>query len=221
MAKSPQPGQVKTRMVPPLDHEQAADIASALLRDTVANALACRAEVVVSLAGPPGLLQAFFADLDGGGAVVIRPQHGATFADRLAAAQAEAFDAGAARVLLLAADCPTADPGLLTQAFDALDHHHGAISRAHDGGYALLSTGAPSPRLFDGIQMGTDTVHAETVARAAEEGLSLLALPARHDLDRIADFRAAAAAGELAGAPATRDAVVRLGLLDDVVGQRR
>lgn len=216
MAKSPVPAQVKTRLVPPLTAVEAAHVAEALLHDTVANALATGAEVVVCLAGPAAPVRDLLADLDPAAAIHLRPQRGATFADRLIAAQHEAFAAGAVQVLLLAADCPTAGPALLRAAFGALARHDGAICRAHDGGYALLATATPTPRLFEGIAMGTDSVHAQTVARAAEGGLSLHDLPPRHDIDRLTDVRAAVAAGQLDDAPTTLALVTALGLLDRV-----
>src|SRR5262245_65279636 len=37
MTKAPRAGQVKTRLVPPLTHSEAADLSSCLLRDTAAS----------------------------------------------------------------------------------------------------------------------------------------------------------------------------------------
>src|SRR6059058_5897007 len=55
LAKSPEPGRVKTRLCPPLSPAEAADVAAAALADTLDAAAACGADrKILALAGPPG-----------------------------------------------------------------------------------------------------------------------------------------------------------------------
>lgn len=162
MAKSPIPGAVKTRMCPPLHPTQAASLAKALLGDTTTAASATGASVWCAVAGPPAPVAAV---VDSG--IRLVRQRGAGLAERLCAAQMLAFGAGARRVLLLGADCPTADTMYLTSALRALDDVDVAIGPAHDGGYVLLASSKPTPELFAGVSMGTAMVLRQTLAAAA------------------------------------------------------
>ncbi|CAN5189182.1 TIGR04282 family arsenosugar biosynthesis glycosyltransferase [soil metagenome] len=204
MAKTPARNAVKTRLQADVGAATALAAARAILLDTVDNA-ASAGSVVVAAAGDLGVMAGLLP-----AGVVVRGQVGADLAARLSHAQAAAFAEGAARVMLLGADCPTVGPGLLAAAAAALDTCDAALVPAVDGGYALLATTAPTPMLFEGIQMGTAAVAAQTRAAAQRAGIGLLDLPVRHDLDRLADFEAALAAGQLDDAPRTRALALRL-----------
>jgi len=207
VAKAPVPGQVKTRLTPALTPQEAAAVARALLADTLANAgrvradrwcvyAGCRAEVARGVPADVALLE----------------QVGETFAQRLAAAQGALFARGYDRVVLLGADCPTVGPGDLGRALQELEVADVVLGPARDGGYTLLGARAPDAGLFLGVPMGTGTVLAATVGRARALGLSVALTPPRHDLDTVEDLRAASAAGELRGAPATTALLAALGV---------
>lgn len=215
VAKAPVPGEVKTRLTPELSPLQAAEVARALLADTLANAAqvrgdrwcvyaGCRAELARSVPAGVALLE----------------QVGDTFAQRLAAAQAALFARGYDLVVLLGADCPTVGPGDLRRALTALEVADVVLGPARDGGYTLLAARAPDAGLFLGVPMGTGTVLAATVARARALGRSVALTPPRHDLDTVDDLRAAAAAGELRGAPATTAVLAALGVAGQRAGAR-
>ena len=207
VAKAPVPGQVKTRLTPGLTPVQAAEVARALLADTLANAdrvhgdrwwvhAGCTAEVARSV--PPG--------------VALLEQVGETFAQRLAAAQAALFSRGYDRVVLLGADCPTVGPRDLRRALGALEAADVVLGPARDGGYTLLGACAPAAGLFLGVPMGTGSVLSATLERARALDLSVALTPQRHDLDTLEDLRAASAAGELDGAPVTSALLAALGV---------
>lgn len=210
MAKSPIPGAVKTRMCPPLHPTQAASLAEALLGDTTNAASATGASVWCAVAGPPAPVAAV---VDSG--IRLVRQRGAGLAERLCAAQMLAFGAGARRVLLLGADCPTADTMYLTSALRALDDVDVAIGPAHDGGYVLLASSKPTPELFAGVSMGTSMVLRQTLAAAAAGPRTVLLLPPRHDIDVRADLDVAFARGQLAHAHRTMAWVSQL-VADDL-----
>ncbi len=198
LAKSPSPGRVKTRMCPPLAPAAAAAVAEALLLDTVDAARATGATIWCAVAGERSCVAALL-----GPGVDLISQRGRDLSERLAAAQADAFAAGARRVLLLGADCPTADSDYLRTAFARLEDTEVVVGPAHDGGYVLLAASAPSPGLFDEIDMGTEAVLRQTLAAAAVMDIPVHVLPLRHDLDTVTDLVAAFASGELHGAPRT------------------
>ena len=199
MAKSPAPGRVKTRMCPPLGRTQAASLAEALLGDTVVAAQATSASVWCAVSGSHALVAPLV-----GSSVRLFQQRGADLGQRLCAAQLAAFEAGARRVLLLGADCPTAEGAYLTSALRALDSADVVIGPARDGGYVLLATQRPTPQLFAGIDMGTPRVLRQTLVAAADSQGTVHILPPRHDIDVAGDLQAALASGQLAEASRTR-----------------
>jgi glycosyltransferase A (GT-A) superfamily protein (DUF2064 family) len=149
-------------------------------------------------AGAPTALRALLA-----GDVGMVAQRGAGLAERLAAAQADLHAAGYGRVLLIGADCPTLDAAYLRDAAGLLDRAEVVLGPACDGGYTLIGSRAPEPGLFE-VTMSTPRVLRDTQARARALGRSTALLDPRHDLDVIADFAAALAAGQLDHAPRAR-----------------
>jgi rSAM/selenodomain-associated transferase 1 len=203
IAKAPLPGQVKTRLCPPLSTVQAAAVASALLRDTADAATATDADTWCAYHGDKMVLRRLLPD-----AVGLLPQRGEDLAQRLAAAQADVFARGYERVVLYGADCPTVGAADLCSALRSLDQTDVVLGPAADGGYTLLASSRPTPELFDGVVMSTDRVLADTLSRAA--GLTVTLLGTHHDLDTIADLLAALDSGQLNGAPRTHALVCRL-----------
>ncbi len=205
VAKAPVAGKVKTRLCPPLSAVEAADVAAALLADAAGNAASGGAAVWCAYLGDPAVVRGVV-----GRSVRLLPQRGCGLADRLAAAQADVFAAGAARVVLLGADCPTVEPAYLAAALAALDRTDVALGPAADGGYTLLAASRPTPELLCGVPMSTATVLDDTLRRAAAAELGVTVLAQRFDIDTAADLLAALSAGELSHAPRTRAAAVRL-----------
>lgn len=205
MAKTPVPDRVKTRLQAEVGPVVAVEVARAILRDTVDNALAVTDHVIVATAGDLPAM----ADLVPAG-IAVHPQRGDDLAERLTHAQHTAFADGADAVLLLGADCPTVDPPLLRTALAALATADAVLGPAVDGGYTLLATSRPTPELFAGITMGRPDVAARTRAEASRHGVVLVEVAPRHDLDVLADLAAALAVGQLAAAPRTRALVAEV-----------
>lgn len=199
VAKAPVAGAVKTRLCPPLVPIQAATVARALVADTVALARHSGMPTWCVYAGALEVMRTAVPD-----GLPCLAQVGTSFAKRLANAQADLFRAGHDRVVLLGADCPTVQPEDLAATFAGLEDHDVVLGPAMDGGYTLLAARRPVPELFLEVPMGTADVLEATVARACAAGLAVRLLDPRHDLDTAQDFLAAAAAGQLTGAPRTR-----------------
>jgi uncharacterized protein len=190
LAKLPQPGLAKTRLMPALGAAGAARLAERLLRHAVAEA--CRAGI-----GPVELCLAPKADDPL--ALALQEQHGlmlATQADgdlgaRLDAAARRALAADGA-VLLMGTDAPALDAARLRQAAAALGRCDAVLVPAADGGYALLGL-KPGERLlpkhfFAQMPWSTAAVAALTRERLQAAGLSLAELPAVHDIDTPDDL---------------------------------
>ena len=198
-AKAPRPGQVKTRMTPPLTPEQAAGLYSKLLLDVleVSGELAPRLGLAPWLAVHPPEACAELADLAPTPFRVV-PQRGASLAQRMAHAVAEAAASGAPRVLLRGSDSPLLDEAIVARALEALEGADLAVCPDRDGGYSLIGLREPAPGIFS-HPMSTASALGDTLGNAASLGLRVDVQEPSFDLDRAADL------GRLAGArsPAT------------------
>lgn len=191
VAKSPVPGRVKTRLTPDFSPQQAAALAEAALRDTLAAGLEVAAtRRVLVLDGVPGPW------LPAGYQVV--PQVAGGLDVRLAAA----FEQCGGPALLVGMDTPQLTAGLLAPVFgpggwDGCDAWFGP---AADGGFWALGLANPAHAgLLRGVPMSTDRTGAVQRARLTSAGLRVRDLPGLRDVDTPAD------AAEVAGlAPDTR-----------------
>jgi uncharacterized protein len=185
MAKSPVPGQVKTRLCPPLTAEEAAEVAAAALLDTLSAALATPGAVpVVALAGVVRREDVRDALAE----CVVIPQRGRTFADRLANAHADVARFGMP-VLQIGMDTPQVTPSLLESCAQFDD---AALGFALDGGWWAL--GLRDPRQAE-VLRDVPMSRADTGVRTLEAllGLRMAILPTLSDVDTMADARAVAA----------------------------
>jgi rSAM/selenodomain-associated transferase 1 len=110
--------------------------------------------------------------------------------ERMHHAFAEAFAAGAERVLIIGTDCPGLTAPILRQACDLLVTHDLVVGPATDGGYYLLGMNQLHNSLFANKQWSTATVLADTLADAAWLGLRVAQLPTLADIDSAHDLEA-------------------------------
>jgi hypothetical protein len=107
---------------------------------------------------------------------------------------------GYERVVIMGSDSPTLPLACLPAAFEALTGEVDVtLGPCDDGGYYLIGLKRPAPRLLREVQMSTPHVATDTLALAAEEGLTVKCLPTWHDVDDPASLERLAA--ELAAAP--------------------
>ena len=205
-AKAPRPGEVKTRMCPPLSPGEAAELYASMLADvldaTARAALRLGIDPLLAV-HPPGLRAELARDVPTPFSVI--SQRGPSLAARMSWAVREAGAAGIRRVLLRGSDSPTLDGAALASALADLDEHDVVVRPDRDGGYNLVGLRRPSPGLF-AHPMSTASVLAATLARAAAAGLEPELLPAGFDIDTAADLRLLAEArqrGEAEDCPRT------------------
>jgi rSAM/selenodomain-associated transferase 1 len=183
--KAPVEAAVKTRLVPPLSYAQAADLASAFLRDS-SDAIA---RIAVSLGAapclffdPPSARQSIRCAVPA--AFELYPQCDGDLALRLASAYESLAARGMTDVCFVGADSPTLPLAYVRAAFAALDAGRDvAIGPASDGGYYLIGLRGAHPGIFERIEWSTSRVFAQTCERAAELGLSLEPLAEWYDID--------------------------------------
>ena len=194
-AKAPEPGLVKTRLIPALGPEGAAALAERLLEHTLKAAASVRS-AVLELHGTPDIRHPVFRRLAARYKAVLHAQAGADLGERMATALEGAL-ARHRQVVLIGSDCPAMDTACLEEAFSTLAGRRDMVlGPAEDGGYVLIGAAMPLPgRLFKDIDWGTDQVLAQTRARIQVLGISHRELPVLWDLDRPADLARLARAG--------------------------
>jgi rSAM/selenodomain-associated transferase 1 len=186
MTKAPRAGEVKTRLVPPLTHSEAAELSLCLLRDTIANMtqVAARAPVDLIAVYSPSTSEKEFDGLLPDNFSLLSQSTG-PLGDRLFDATCALLSAGYAAVLMIGSDSPTLPTEILLNAVEALGQPGDRIvlGPADDGGYYLIGLKRPHRCIFQGIEWSTDRVLRQTIARAEEAGIEIQILPAWYDLD--------------------------------------
>ena len=188
-AKAPRPGQVKTRLSPPLAPEAAAALYAAMLADVLAASagFARRLDLEPVLHFDPPDARETFGSLAPSG-YRLRPQRGAGLAERMANAFEEAAAEGAEPMLLRGSDSPGLDQPLVEAALAALENGADLVlTPDQGGGYALIGLKKPRRELFE-IVLSTRSVLDETLARARTLGLATHLTTPTFDLDVAADL---------------------------------
>lgn len=186
-AKAPEPGRVKTRLIPALGSQAAADLQARLLADTVARLAAASVAPVEIWCSPDPDCGPFpeLADRYGLG---LYQQRGADLGARMLHAAADALGRGSA-VILVGTDCPPLDGTYLRRGLAVLHGRDAVLGPAEDGGYVLLGLRRAAPTLFANLPWGTDRVAALTRDRMAALGWDWGELPVLWDLDRPEDLK--------------------------------
>ncbi|MGI8632757.1 MAG: TIGR04282 family arsenosugar biosynthesis glycosyltransferase [Solirubrobacterales bacterium] len=183
IAKEPVPGQVKTRLTPPLAATQAAALAEAALHDTlqaVADTPAKRRILVLDGNPGPWLPAGFEIVAQGDG--------------DLGARLTAAFAAADHPALLVGMDTPQVTRPLLEDAVGTLSRPDvdAVIGSAVDGGYWAIGFSQPTPGAFDEVPMSRGDTGDAQRRRLDALGLRWAELAALRDVDEIDDARAVA-----------------------------
>jgi len=189
--RTPVPGRVKTRLIPAIGAERAANLHRAMLWRTVATAAAA-AVGPVGLWCSPATEHPCIAEIQRQFGLHAHLQRGADLGERMhLALQSQLDDAGGA--LLLGTDCPFLEARDLRLAARALREGADAvIGPAEDGGYYLIGVRKSHPEVFTGVAWGSDQVLAATRQKLRDLGWRWRELATRRDVDRPADLVAVA-----------------------------
>ena len=188
MAKRPEPGVVKTRLVGSggLTQEAAAKLSWAMLRCTARRL--CAASPRVILAVSPDGCGGDLAEALGVEFAQIVDQGAGDLGRRLE--RVWEVVSGEGRIAFFGVDTPDVPVTALREIPHALANHDLAVGSTVDGGYWTLAAGAFHPEVIRGIDWGSDRVYDQTRQRAAEAGLEVCALPRWYDVDQPSDVEA-------------------------------
>jgi hypothetical protein len=187
MIKTPRNGLSKTRLLPPLQSEEAAEISRCFLRDTSTSIEALMRDdpfmVGVAVYTPVGS-EAELADLLPAHFKMLAQRHG-DLGSRLSGAAEDLFSLGFSAVCLVDSDSPTlpvenlrATAAILKEGEDRM-----VIGPCTDGGYYLVGMNRPYIKLFEEIDWSTGSVYQQTTSRAMEIKLPMVELPVWYDVD--------------------------------------
>ena len=184
LAKAPVPGYAKTRLIPVLGADGAAALQAAMLKRTLAMALAAGIGPVTLWCAPDRSHPAFAEAAAQG--VALAEQPAGDIGQRMQTAMAAATTSGG--IIVIGTDCPALTPGHLRQAAVALAGEDAVVIPAEDGGYVLLGLRQANAAVFSGVAWSTPQVMAQTRARLAAAGLRHAEFSPLFDVDRSSDL---------------------------------
>lgn len=179
-AKPPVAGATKTRLIPTIGKERAAQLAEAFLQDTlmVLQNLSW-AETIVAATAP--FKRAYFTSqcmwLQPEGTLDLRIE---TILRRALLRHRMAFAIGA--------DSPGLPPIYLDLAQDLLASHDAVLGPSRDGGFYLVGVRNVTPGLLSGIEWSQRTTFQQTLSRLQQQGLSVALIPEWFDVDTAEDL---------------------------------
>ena len=175
-AKWPEPGRVKTRMIPALGAPGAAALHRRLTERTVAEMRASGLPFAVRTSGADAATFAGWLGTD----VPLIEQGDGDLGARMGRVAAPA--------VLLGADIPDLTADHIRAMAAAIAAAPVAIGPAADGGYWSIAVREALPLLWDDMAWGTDAVLAETLRRLKAAGIEPVLLETLSDCDRPEDL---------------------------------
>jgi rSAM/selenodomain-associated transferase 1 len=183
LAKAPVAGLTKTRLVPALGEQGAADLQARLIERVVKTASAAAIGPVTLWAAPDDSHPLF---------VAMRRRHGLALKRQpggdLGARMHAAVVAANGPTLIIGADCPALTADHLHLAAATLRNYDVVAIPADDGGYVLIGLREPHDELFTGMEWSTATVMDQTRQRLQTLTLMWRELPTLWDVDTPDDL---------------------------------
>jgi rSAM/selenodomain-associated transferase 1 len=186
-AREPVPGRTKTRLIPVVGAVNAALLADAFLRDTIAKVrdLGRRPAIAASTKDGVGKSE-YFQSLAKTCDVDLVDQSGGDLGIRMARALERYAQDGAA---ILGSDIPSLPTSRLELGLQMLSEFDLVLGPALDGGYFLIGARGAVPKIFNGVQWGGPRVLAHTISHLRRSGIRYGRVPFWYDVDSGTDLR--------------------------------
>ena len=184
----PEPGKTKTRLIPALGVEGAANLQRQMTEFTLSKVKKMCKSTAISFEvrfadGNLQLMQSWL-----GTELNYQLQGKGDLGKRMENSFLDAFNQGAKKVVIIGIDCPGVNAQILSEAFEKLEDCDLLLGPAVDGGYYLISLKRVIGQLFTNIDWGTDQVLKQTVDIAKQLDLSVNYLQTLADVDRPEDL---------------------------------
>jgi rSAM/selenodomain-associated transferase 1 len=191
-AKAPIPGEVKTRLCPPLTPDEAATLHGSFVLDMLERTKLAVAKLQLPfhryLACSPSSELVFFKIMEERQGVRLLDQVGEDLGQRMHRTFVSLFANDYTQVILVGTDVPTLPLSVYQDALTLLTQSDVVLGPALDGGYYLIGLKRSAEQLFTGVPWSTDQVLAVTQQHAETLGLSVSLTSPWRDVDTIADL---------------------------------
>ena len=188
LTRLPQPGQAKTRLIPRLGAEGAAELQRCMLLDVLDLLASLPATETVVAYTPPKDGQELRSLVQR--PLLLLPQRWESLGERMAEAIADVFSLGFRPVVAVGSDLPTLSLSAVEATFLLLEEPTAdvVLGPTPDGGYYLMGLIQPQPELLTEVSMGHAGVLAETRSRAQASGLQVALVAPGSDVDTPKDL---------------------------------
>jgi rSAM/selenodomain-associated transferase 1 len=187
MAKEPVPGEVKTRLLPHLSPQEAADLYLGFLRDTLSE-MGKIDGIEAAIAFTPPEAKATFLTLPSD-RFLLFPQRGKDLGERLSNIFSEKFQEGYEAVSIIGSDIPDLPKEIAEASFHLLANEAEVVfGPCEDGGYYLIGMRRVIPELFISIPWSTDRVLSTSLQKAKKMGIKVGLLPFWNDIDTFEEL---------------------------------
>jgi uncharacterized protein len=189
MAKAPLAGQVKTRLLPTLTAQEAADLSRALLVDQLTQ-LQELAATDFYLVFAPNEARSLMTEL-APPCFCLLPQQGGDLGARMEAVFAELSQRGNKNIVLIGGDLAPVPLRYFAEAYAFLESSKKRVvlGPSRDGGYYLVGCNQPTPQIFQSMSWSHSQVLAQTRDRLTRLQIDYHLLPPWFDIDTPDDLR--------------------------------
>jgi uncharacterized protein len=190
MAKAPEPGQAKTRLIPALGEHGAAHLAARLLSHTVNTCMKTNAYDFIEICATPNLDHPQFQLL----AMLYGPrlnwsiQQGSDLGARMCNVFERLLGAHQS-VVLIGTDAPALTANMLESVMTSWRDEEAVFVPALDGGYTLIGLRRLHRNLFEKMPWSTDAVMQITRQRLRQTNTLALEFAPVPDIDEPADLK--------------------------------
>jgi uncharacterized protein len=181
-ARSPIPGQAKTRLIPLLGPRGAAEFHAALVSDVIrkVNAIGNRVSPYFFLSGRDFPVSSSLSDY------TLRRQQGKDLGARLDAAFRQLLRRRPCAVVV-GTDSPALAERVLLRSIEKLQACDAVLGPCPDGGFYLIGLRRITSGLFSGVQWGSDSAFRDMQANLEASGFTCSILEPLPDVDRPDD----------------------------------
>lgn len=185
-AKSPEAGQVKTRLQSHMTAAEAAELYRAFVLDCAEALASARADRKIVAYAPAAGGERVRQLLEAVGRFEYVAQPEGDLGERMARLMRRSFAEGASRTVIVGSDCPSLPPQVIEDGLELLRRAAVVLGPSTDGGYYLIGLSQPDEGLFRSITWSTGSVLGETIAALRPEA-DLALLPPWYDVDTPAE----------------------------------
>ena len=186
--RAPIPGETKTRLIPLLGAQGAAEFHQTILQSTLIEANASdfgNVEIWCATESNHPFLKQCEKDYS----CVVRTQQGNDLGERMHHATNIALMENAF-VVLVGSDCPALTTDILNKSYEYLSNGKDAVlGTSMDGGYYLIGMKKLNPEIFQGLSWGECDVAEKTRQNFIRLGLDYIELEELSDIDTPDDYQ--------------------------------